>query len=364
MKRLGTRLRVWRFGGGALVLAAVLESGSCSSSSSSSGVGASEFCAAACPHWIPCSQPAVCNPQGLESGCESACQQNAYNLGESESAFLSCANCVLPFAGNQICDQSADSSFGNVSCPNQCANNSTVTAAWNQFYAAMQSDFSSLTSTLCPCDEVVCSGKCVNLSTDSSNCGQCGTVCSGTGSTCSNGSCGCSSASDTLCSGQCVNLSTDPNNCGQCGTVCSGTGSTCSNGSCGCSTTGDTLCSGQCVNLSTDSNNCGQCGIVCTSGASWCTNATCGTPTCSEAMKNLYSVGCTMTSNGADVSESDAVTYCDSYQVDATLSTCPCGSEVSDVLNCDGSLQTSGTCCEAQMSAMDACFNDAGTGCF
>jgi hypothetical protein len=81
-------------------------------------------------------------------------------------------------------------------------------------------------------------------------------------------------------------------------------------------------------------------------------------------MKNLYSVGCTMTSNGADVSESDAVTYCDSYQVDATLSTCPCGSEVSDVLNCDGSLQTSGTCCEAQMSAMDACFNDAGTGCF
>ena len=62
-----------------------------------------------------------------------------------------------------------------------------------------------------------CSGSCVNTSTDSSNCGSCGTKCTGPLMGC--------------CKGTCTSYVTDVSNCGSCGHKCL-TGSTCESGSC------------------------------------------------------------------------------------------------------------------------------------
>ena len=55
------------------------------------------------------------------------------------------------------------------------------------------------------------------------------------------------------CDGSCVNLSTSTTNCGECGKVCKSLAPTC--------------CKGGCVNTMTDNNNCGTCGHKCMFGA-------------------------------------------------------------------------------------------------
>src|SRR5271157_3178399 len=92
-----------------------------------------------------------------------------------------------------------------------------------------------------------CDGNCVNLQTDSANCGSCGNKCpSPSAPTCLNGKCVCSDilcpciAGDPYCpagvKAKCTNavyLQVDKFNCGSCGNVCPGTLS-CIKGSCGC----------------------------------------------------------------------------------------------------------------------------------
>jgi len=63
----------------------------------------------------------------------------------------------------------------------------------------------------------MCDGTCVNLTTNTGNCGSCGNICSGLTATC--------------CGGGCTSLKTDESNCGTCGHKCL-TGSTCESGSC------------------------------------------------------------------------------------------------------------------------------------
>jgi hypothetical protein len=53
----------------------------------------------------------------------------------------------------------------------------------------------------------------------------------------------------TMCDGSCVNLSTSTTNCGECGKVCKSLAPTC--------------CNGACVNTLTDASNCGTCGHKC-----------------------------------------------------------------------------------------------------
>jgi hypothetical protein len=78
----------------------------------------------------------------------------------------------------------------------------------------------------------------------------------------------------TRCSGTCVDLKTDSNNCGACGKVCAA-GTSCSNKLC-CGA-GLVNCSGTCVDLKTDSSNCGACGKVCAAGTS-CLSSKCSSP--------------------------------------------------------------------------------------
>jgi len=115
-----------------------------------------------------------------------------------------------------------------------------------------------------------CKTGCANLLTDAANCGTCGKVC-GSHEACVNGDCVCSKGY-TLCKTGCVNLQTDAANCGVCGKAC-GSHETCVNGECICSK-GYTLCKSGCANLLTDAANCGTCGKICPSGQK-CVNGAC-----------------------------------------------------------------------------------------
>ena len=86
----------------------------------------------------------------------------------------------------------------------------------------------------------VCSGKLVDVKTDSANCGSCAAACSSNNATesCTNGACVVSACNanfadcNTNAGDGCeVNKQTDNNNCGACGTVCNG-GKVCQAGAC------------------------------------------------------------------------------------------------------------------------------------
>lgn len=133
--------------------------------------------------------------------------------------------------------------------------------------------------TSCTNGQIVCSGSCVNIFTDTKNCGVCGRAC-GSQEKCLNGRCGpaCSKSTETLCDKTCVDLKTDVENCGSCGNIClsappNSMGSVCSRGECvisQCSSDyGDCnleISDGCEANLRFDDNNCGSCGTKCTDG--------------------------------------------------------------------------------------------------
>ena len=129
-----------------------------------------------------------------------------------------------------------------------------------------------------------CSGKCVNLNNDISNCGSCGTTCKA-GEVCTSGKCALSCQSGmTDCSGKCTNLQNDTSNCGVCGTACKA-GEMCTAGKCALSCqSGLTDCSGVCTNLQKDISNCGACGTKCAQGK-LCKGGKCAVPaSCAEIL--------------------------------------------------------------------------------
>src|SRR6516225_6845170 len=63
-----------------------------------------------------------------------------------------------------------------------------------------------------PCSD--CGGVCVDLQSDSANCGACGQSC-GAGQRCEQGRCAATCAG-LMCDGTCVDAMNDPNNCGAC----------------------------------------------------------------------------------------------------------------------------------------------------
>lgn len=111
-----------------------------------------------------------------------------------------------------------------------------------------------------------CGLDCVDLTSESGNCGACGIAC-GEAQTCVNSACQCREGS-TACNGQCAVLASDPRNCGACGNACP-SGQVCEAGACKVScSVGSTVCGGACVNLQTDAGHCGACGTACTDSRS------------------------------------------------------------------------------------------------
>jgi hypothetical protein len=73
---------------------------------------------------------------------------------------------------------------------------------------------------VCPSDRVKCDNTCVDLQTDSRNCGYCGTQCA-SGEFCLNSQCmiACTSG-QTSCPDGCFNLQSDAKHCGSCLNAC------------------------------------------------------------------------------------------------------------------------------------------------
>ena len=84
----------------------------------------------------------------------------------------------------------------------------------------------------CPDGQTDCDGTCVDISSDMENCGACGSVCESTLVTvaCIEGTCvrtscpplltHCGDNANLPVEEHCFDLTTDPSNCGECGTVC------------------------------------------------------------------------------------------------------------------------------------------------
>ncbi len=86
-------------------------------------------------------------------------------------------------------------------------------------------------AVICPMDKIPCNNQCVDIRTDSKNCGYCGTACP-SGKYCLNGICVLTcSAGQTSCPGGCFNLQTDADHCGTCNNNCPA-GLLCKEGEC------------------------------------------------------------------------------------------------------------------------------------
>jgi hypothetical protein len=156
--------------------------------------------------------------------------------------------------------------------------------------------FIAYSQQACSPGQTNCGAVCVNLFTDSQNCGACGMVCppvpNGTAG-CIQGACGfltCSSGfadCDGIAANGCeTNINTDLRNCGACGKVCRPGTTGCISGACTSTCPpGQTKCGAVCVNMFTDSQNCGACGKVCPlvrNGTASCIQGVCGILACSS----------------------------------------------------------------------------------
>jgi hypothetical protein len=145
----------------------------------------------------------------------------------------------------------------------------------------------SLVPLTCPTGQSVCADRCVDLSTDATNCSQCGAACAVTvpnaSPTCAGGvcsfacnsgyhACGASCASDSSfdsCGSACIACPGAP--VANATEACAASGSSYAcQWSCNA---GYTLCSGVCVDESSDPANCGACGSSCAPGA--CSSGAC-----------------------------------------------------------------------------------------
>jgi len=137
---------------------------------------------------------------------------------------------------------------------------------------------------------VTCNGvPCIDLTTDRSNCGACGTTCA-PDEICVESACtACPSATPTACpplgtpgAGFCTNTSSDNDNCGACSEgeppdhACT-QGQICQDGVCGCPLQ---TCDGACVDTQNDVAHCGGCDSPCPSPGpgetAICTKGQCG----------------------------------------------------------------------------------------
>jgi hypothetical protein len=132
---------------------------------------------------------------------------------------------------------------------------------------------------VCPSGQIACGNVCVNPQTDPNNCGGCGTSC-GTGF-CVNGVCkpcsdgrdrcgtNCCISTATCCADKCVDLQSDSRNCGACGSPCF---TVCLDAECPC---GLMCCSGVCVDTCNSTESCGSCGNSCPTGQNCCDGSCC-----------------------------------------------------------------------------------------
>jgi hypothetical protein len=147
-------------------------------------------------------------------------------------------------------------------------------------------------SCACSGSLTACGGACVDTNSDAMNCGACGNACD-MGKFCNVGICGMTCGTLQTCGASCVDTNTSLTNCGACGNICAA-GTTCLDGGCACPG-GGTSCGGKCVDTQTDLSNCGACGKTCAAGQTCAGGScTCGNSSVSFAtdVQTIFTANC------------------------------------------------------------------------
>ncbi len=194
--------------------------------------------------------------------------------------------------------------FGKISCSGTCVDLANDKSNCGKCGAACPTGASCVDgkcTASCTGGKVSCGGTCVDLLADPAHCGDCDTACgkdpSGVDKLCVDALCKLDCSKKTTCSGDtCVDLASDSRNCGKCGAACA-TGFECKASKCECMGT-TTPCGGKCVDLTSDESNCGKCGAACT--PSFSTTCTAGKCECSSSSETLCGTAC------VDLSSDDA----------------------------------------------------------
>ncbi|MFC1654278.1 hypothetical protein ACFL2F_00620 [Myxococcota bacterium] len=208
----------------------------------------------------------VCSCASGLTDCTTACVNTATDEAN-------CGACGTACRADQICTGACACPAGSEECvagtcadkqtdPNNCGTCGTVCGGATPFCIA------GVCGGSCVSPNVQCVDGCIDPDNSNTHCGASdpcatnpGDVCSvADGFVCQSGSCQCTGG-QTDCSGVCVNTQADGSNCGTCGTVCSG-GQYCNSGTCACAG-GLDFCGGNCVDTQSDESNCGSCGRTC-----------------------------------------------------------------------------------------------------
>ncbi|MDP3274013.1 MAG: hypothetical protein Q8Q09_02380 [Deltaproteobacteria bacterium] len=187
------------------------------------------------------------------------------------------------------CEQDTQSSLANCgACGRACTGaNGTSTCTMGACSLTCNAGFAD-------CDMARSNGCETDTNSSVASCGACGRVCGGANSmgTCTAGSCSLACAAGFAnCDGNTSNgceldVRSNVSNCGGCGTVCRaplGGSTSCVLGICQAACpAGQNQCGTSCVNLQTSATNCGGCGVVCGAGT------TCVSGTCRSALNSRY----------------------------------------------------------------------------
>jgi hypothetical protein len=183
---------------------------------------------AGCINGQCCANP--CEP--LASDLQAVCCPDGYECTNG-----SCCPAGQAFCGGTCTDTSSDpnncGSCGN-RCPAGLSSCSGSQCICNPCSHAGETQDPTTCLCACPAGTTLCSppnssgGACVNTQSDANNCGVCGNACPA-GEACVSGQCNncasscgttCCAAGQSCCGTNCVDLSSDSNNCGTCGHQC------------------------------------------------------------------------------------------------------------------------------------------------
>eukprot|EP01112_Ceratiomyxa_fruticulosa_P018814 TRINITY_DN606_c0_g1_i4.p1 TRINITY_DN606_c0_g1~~TRINITY_DN606_c0_g1_i4.p1 ORF type:complete len:366 (+),score=34.88 TRINITY_DN606_c0_g1_i4:1002-2099(+) len=247
----------------------------------------------------------------------------------------------------------------------------TITVRFSPTHNAADSTCSSASCVLgcdsgwSDCDSTSSNGCEVNTSTDHSNCGTCGSICSipNANSHCQTGTCtfdacqgsymDCDSSTSFGSNGCEVDLDSDNNNCGACGTVCTipNADADCQSGTCTFTSCQGSYhdCDGNIgfgsngceIDLNSDNTNCGTCGHDCSAlphvASSYCNGGACVIDSCQGAF-----IDCNEDpSDGCEIDTSSDAYNCGGCGTDCTalsgVNVTVCSSSVCQINSCLGS---------------------------